>query len=108
MASMFNPPHPGAILREDVLPAMKLGVTAAAEQLKVSRTALSRVLNGHAAISAEMAIRLAEWLGGEAGMWMRMQAEYDLWQARKTHRVKIKRAMPATVTAEDERFALAA
>ncbi|MDR6887896.1 MULTISPECIES: HigA family addiction module antitoxin [Variovorax] len=106
MATMFNPPHPGSILREDVLPALGLSVTDAATQLKISRPALSRVLNEHAAISAEMAIRLAEWLGGDAGTWMRMQADYDLWEAKKLHKVKIKKAEVAA--AEDERFALAA
>ena len=111
---MFNPPHPGAILREDVLPAMNLSVTAAAGELKVSRAALSRVLNEHAGISAEMAIRLAEWLAGEPGTWLRMQCEYDLWKAKKTHHVKIKRSRfvqlnhQTRVAAEDERFALAA
>ncbi|WPH16051.1 HigA family addiction module antitoxin [Variovorax paradoxus] len=113
MVNMYNPPHPGSILREDVLPAMGITVTEAAEQLKVSRTALSRVLNGRAAISAEMAIRLAEWLTGEPGTWLRMQAEHDLWQARKLHKVKIKRAKfveqsQAEKTRNDERFALAA
>ncbi|MEZ2293922.1 HigA family addiction module antitoxin [Variovorax sp. RCC_210] len=110
MTNMFNPPHPGSILREDVLPAMKLTVTEAATQLKISRPALSRVVNEHAAISAEMAIRLAEWLGGDAGLWLRMQAEYDLWEARKQHRVKIKKAVldHMVAAAEDERFALAA
>lgn len=105
---MFNPPHPGAILREDVLPAMGLSVTAAAAELKVSRVALSRVLNEHAAISAEMALRLADWLAGDPGTWLRMQSEYDLWKARKSHRVKIKPAkFPQVAAAEDDRFALA-
>ena len=105
MAQMHNPPHPGLILREDVLPALGLTVTDAASQLKVARVTLSRVLNGHAAVSAEMAIRLAEWLSGEPETWLRMQAEFDLWKARKAHRVKIKRAVQAS---GDERVALAA
>jgi addiction module HigA family antidote len=109
MALMFNPPHPGSILREDVLPALQMSVTEAATQLKVSRPALSRVLNERAAISAEMAIRLAEWLGGDAGTWMRMQSDYDLWEAKKLHKVKIKKVEHVEVAAaEDERFALAA
>lgn len=61
---MFNPPHPGETLREDVLPALGLSVTEAARQLGVSRVALSRVLNGKAAISIDMARRLEIWLGG--------------------------------------------
>jgi addiction module HigA family antidote len=51
MARMFNPPHPGETLREDVLPALGLTVTEAARQLGITRTALSRILNGHAGIS---------------------------------------------------------
>ena len=59
MTRMFNPPHPGLTLRDDVLPALGLTVTQAAAQLDVSRVALSRVLNGQAAISPEMALRIA-------------------------------------------------
>ncbi len=59
---IFNPPHPGLTLRDEVLPALRLGVTQAAEQLDVSRVALSRVLNGRAAISPDMALRLEAWL----------------------------------------------
>lgn len=62
MTRMFNPPHPGLTLRDDVLPALGLGVTQAAEQLGVSRVALSRVINGRAAISPDMALRLEAWL----------------------------------------------
>ena len=65
MSKMHNPPHPGATLREDVLPALGLTVTAAAKQLGVTRAALSRVLNEHAAISPSMALRLEGWLGLE-------------------------------------------
>lgn len=63
MARMFNPPHPRLTLRDDVLPALGLGVTQAAEQLGVSRFALSRMLNGRAAISPDMALRIEAWLG---------------------------------------------
>jgi addiction module HigA family antidote len=82
--AMFNPPHPGSILKEDVLPELGIGVTEAAAQLGVSRVALSRVVNGRSAISADMAIRLEVWMNGPtAESWVRMQAEYDLWQARQ-------------------------
>lgn len=67
MNRMHNPPHPGLTLRDDVLPALGLGVTPAAEQLGVSRVALSRMLNGRAAISPEMALRIEAWLGAERG-----------------------------------------
>ena len=82
--SMYNPPHSGRILKEDILPELNISITEAATQLSVSRVALSRVINGKAAISAEMAIRLEAWISGPtAETWVRMQAEYDLWQARQ-------------------------
>jgi len=77
----IHQPHPGSILRDDVLPALGLNVTQAAEQLDVTRTALSRVIHGRAAISPEMALRIEAWLGkdrgGDAGFWLRMQANFD-------------------------------
>ena len=84
MARMFNPPHPGLTLRDDVLPALGLNVTQTAQQLNVSRVTLSRVLNGRAAISPEMALRIEAWLGvergGEARLWLAEQSAYDVWQ----------------------------
>ena len=91
--TMFNPPHPGSILKEDVLPELGIGVTEAAAQLGVSRVTLSRVINGRAAISADMELRLEAWMNGPtAESWVRMQAEYDLWQARQKPRPNIKPA----------------
>ena len=88
--TMFNPPHPGSILKEDLLPELGIGVTKAAIQLGVSRVALSRVINGRAAISADMALRLEAWMNGpSAETWVRMQAEHDLWQARQKPRPAI-------------------
>ena len=88
MNAMFNPPHPGLTLRDDVLPALGLTVTEAAKQLDVSRVAFSRMVNGRAAISPEMALRIEAWLGadhgGRAGLWLEMQTHYDLWQARQS------------------------
>ncbi len=87
MMTMHNPPHPGETLRDDVLPALGLTVTAAAAQLGVTRAGLSRVLNGRAAISPEMALRLEGWLGvekgGRADSWLAQQGAYDLWTARE-------------------------
>ncbi len=89
MSNMHNPPHPGSILREDVLPAMDISVTEAAKQLGVSRVALSRVINEKAAISPEMALRIEDWLGvkngGRAENWTGMQLNYDMWHARQKH-----------------------
>ncbi len=96
MSKMHNPPHPGETLREDILPALGLSVTKAAEQLNVSRPTLSRVLNARAAISPEMALRIEGWLGvengGSADLWIAQQAAYDLWNARKAGLPKVKRA----------------
>ena len=63
MRTMFNPPHPGLTLRDDILPALDLQVSEAAAQLRVDRTTLSKVLNGRAAISPAMALRIERWLG---------------------------------------------
>ena len=96
MSNMHNPAHPGEILREDILPTLGLNVTQAAEQLGVTRAALSRVLNGRAAISPMMALRIEAWLGvergGRADLWIAEQAAYDLWQARKAGMPKVTRA----------------
>lgn len=96
MSEMHNPPHPGETLKNDVLPALGLSVTDAAKQLNISRVALSRVLNGHAAISPEMALRIEGWLGiengGKADLWIAQQAAYDLWNARKSGLPKVERA----------------
>ncbi|GCB02940.1 HigA family addiction module antitoxin [Ralstonia sp. SET104] len=96
MTRMHNPPHPGATLREDVLPALGLSVTEAARQLGVTRVALSRVLNEHAAISPEMALRIEAWLGvergGSADVWLAEQASYDLWLARQSGVSHVERA----------------
>jgi len=96
MTRMHNPSHPGDTLREDVLPALGLTVTAAAAQLGVTRAALSRVLNARAGISPQMALRLEGWLGvkngGRAELWISQQAAYDLWQARKAGAPKVKHA----------------
>jgi antitoxin HigA-1 len=84
---MHNPPHPGSVLREYL---GELPVTAAAEHLCISRVALSRVLNGRAGISADLALRLGDALGTSADFWMAMQSKYDLWQAAKGRRKRIE------------------
>jgi len=75
--AMHDPAHPGEIIREECLAPLGLTVTAAAEGLGVSRKALSTLLNGHAGVSPEMAIRL------EKAGWLKMQLAYDLWHARQ-------------------------
>ncbi len=90
MTRLHNPPHPGKILEDTVLGPGGLTVTEFARRLGFSRVALSRVVNGRAGVSAELAIRLAQALGGSAESWLTMQAAYDLWRAAKRHRPKIK------------------
>ncbi len=89
---MFNPPHPGSVLR-DYLEG--ISVTDAAGHLRVTRAALSRILNGSAGISAEMALRLSDALGTSPDLWIGMQAQYDLWQASKKKRKKLRRLVAA-------------
>ena len=79
---MFNPPHPGEIVREDCIVASGLSVTEAAAQLGVSRQSMSELINGRNGISADMALRLEKAGWGDALSWLRNQASYDLWQAR--------------------------
>ena len=80
---MKNPPHPGLSVRHDCLEPLGLSVTEAAKRLGVSRKQLSDIVNGHAGISPEMAIRLDKAFGGGAETWLRIQAAYDLAQAMK-------------------------
>ena len=87
---MHNPPHPGEVLRDTVLSGSRISVSEFARKLGVSRVALSRVVNGRAAISADMALRLAAALGGSAESWLQMQAAYDLSQAAKKRKVKVE------------------
>ncbi len=77
---MKNPPHPGLSIRHDCLEPLGLSVTDAAAHLGVSRKQLSDVINGHAGISPEMAVRLDKAFGGGAAAWYQLQAAYDLAQ----------------------------
>ena len=84
---MHNPPHPGEVIREYL---GEMTVSAAAEHLGVSRVTFSRVLNGKAAVSPEMAVRLAAAFGTSSPeVWLRMQAKYDLWQVGKRNRIRV-------------------
>jgi antitoxin HigA-1 len=80
---MKNHPHPGELLREDVLVPLSLSVTEAAQRLAMSRVALSRVLNGRAAISPDLAVRLERAGVSTARFWMTLQANYDLSRAMR-------------------------
>ncbi len=84
---MHNPPHPGEVVREYL---GEMSVSAAAKHLGVGRVTLSRVLNGKATISPEMALRLAAAFGTSSPeVWLGMQAKYDLWQLQKRNRIRV-------------------
>ena len=89
---MHNPPHPGSVLRDYL---QGVSVTNAARHLGVTRVALSRILNGSAGISADMALRLSDALGTSPDLWAGMQAQYDLWQASRKKRKKVGRLVAA-------------
>ena len=98
MARIQRPPHPGETLRVDVLPSLGLSVTDAAQALGVSRVTRSRLLNGKAGISPEMALRLEQWLGielgGAAEVWLQQQLAYDLATSRHALSAQIRRIKP--------------
>ena len=77
------PTHPGEILREDVLPSLKITVTDAAKELGIARQTLHRVMTGEMAITPAMALRLGRWCGNGPGLWLRMQIAHDLWHAER-------------------------
>ncbi len=85
------PTHPGAVLREEVLPALDLSVVDAARKLRVSRQTLHRVLSGKMAVTPEMAVRLGKFCGNGPGLWLRMQAAYDLWHAERRMKGELRR-----------------
>ncbi len=86
---MHNPPHPGEIIKELCLNPLDLTVTSAAKALGVSRKTLSQILNGHAGISPEMAVRLSIAFNTSAESWINQQGQYDLWQAEQ-HREQLQ------------------
>jgi addiction module HigA family antidote len=98
---IFNPAHPGEVLR-DYLGEMT--VAEAAKRLGVTRAHLSRILNGRAGVSAAMSLRLSAALGTSPDFWLKMQMQYDLWQARKTKQPKIR---PFPHVAKTKELALA-
>jgi addiction module HigA family antidote len=96
---MHNPPHPGNVLREYL---GTMSVTETAKHLGVTRVALSRILNGSAGISAEMALKLSDALDTSPELWIGMQTQYDLWRASQRHR---KRLTPLELVAGQPRLA---
>jgi addiction module HigA family antidote len=85
--NMHNPAHPGELLT-GWLEDLRVSVTAFATHIGISRVMLSRVLHGHAAVSADMDLRLSEALGTSPGYWLALQTQQDLWTARQTAKVR--------------------
>ena len=88
---MYNPPHPGEILREDYLRPLELTVTEAAGALGVTRKTLSALVNERAGISSAMAHRLSKAFDTTPEFWVNLQSQYDLWQARETDLGSVRR-----------------
>lgn len=93
---MYNPPHPGEIIKELCLEPLGISVTAAAEGLGISRKTLSSTINGRVGVSPEMAIRLSIAFDTSAESWINQQAQYELWQAEQCRDpLKVRRLHPA-------------
>ncbi len=90
-SSRRPPTHPGAILREDVLPVLGLSVSEAARQLGVTRQTLHRILAEKTSVTPEMAVRLGRFCGNGPGLWLRMQQACDLWRAERRLAGVVKR-----------------
>jgi addiction module HigA family antidote len=88
MSKMHNPAHPGEVLRE-WLPA-GMSVTQAADALQINRVTLSNLLHGRGNVTANIALRLSQWLGTSPELWINMQTQFDLWLERQRPRPTIK------------------
>jgi addiction module HigA family antidote len=91
---MHQPPHPGTVLKETVIKGLGLTVTDAAARLDVDRVTLSRLMNGQAALSVEMALRLSKSLNTSPEMWLNLQRSYDVWRVRNSQKVDLLRVRP--------------
>src|SRR5580698_4870116 len=89
---MKNPPHPGDFIRTEVIDPAGLSVTAAAAALRVSRPALSSLLNGNADLSGDMALRIEKGFGVKMDTLMRMQTAFDIARTRKREgKIRVRR-----------------
>ena len=96
---MHNPAHPGEVLKELYLEPLGLSVTETAAKLGVARKTLSQLVNGHAGVSPEMALRLAKAFDTTPDSWLNMQKSYDLWQARQSLDLsEVQTLRPASVS----------
>lgn len=99
MTRVHNPPHPGEVLRDGVFTDTGITITEFAKRIGVTRVMLSRVLNCKVGVSADMAVRLAAALGGSAESWLHMQANYDLWRAKKSLKQAVAKFEPIKLAA---------
>jgi addiction module HigA family antidote len=97
---MKNPPHPGDFIRTEIIQPTGLSVTDAAKALQVSRPALSSLLNAHAALSGDMALRIEKAFGVKMDTLMRMQSAYEIAQTRKREKeIRVRRFLRADIHA---------
>jgi addiction module HigA family antidote len=100
----MSPSHPGAILREDVIPAMHISVSEFARRIGVSRQILHRILAETNSITPEMALRIGRFLGNGPGFWLRLQENFDLWQSEHKLRKVLETITPFSQSGSDEPF----
>jgi addiction module HigA family antidote len=91
---MHNPPHPGEVIKMMHIEPTGITITEAASRLDIDRKTLSRVINGNAAITVEMALRLSKALNTSAKVWLGMQQSYDLWQVSHNDKIDLSRVKP--------------
>ena len=92
---MYNPPHPGEIIKESCIEPLGLTVTEAAKAIGVTRKTLSALLNGRSGISPEMALRLSKVFGRSPEGWLKLQLQYDLWATQQSVDLKNLRRIKA-------------
>lgn len=105
MTTMHKPLHPGKIVKDELIDATGMSVTEAAVSLGISRTALSRLLNGHSGISPEMALRLSKLFNTSIEVWMNIQAQYDTWLISQQYdKIKVKQLGKTTFSQQPSKI----
>ena len=104
VAPQMTPIHPGAVLREDVIPEMGISIAEFARRIGVSRQILHRILAETNSITPEMALRIGRFLGNGPGLWLRMQEEFDLWQSELKLREVLDAIKPFSEPGQDGSF----
>jgi antitoxin HigA-1 len=96
---MFEPPHVGQLIKEEFLEPNNISITKFADSLGVNRAYVSKIINEQAGVSPAMALRLSKVLNTTVGLWLNMQQQYDLWQAKKNTDLTKVKALDFTLTA---------